>query len=222
MSNVVSRTHARLRQQLLHVVHHLSVTQNWVLWIVALCVPCSDCMLRYLGQGYWLEGGKFYPSDKSRCWLPFMLCVWLIESMCPRRSFRVTRLPTTIVLQSLMEKIFRLSSSDARSSLLSHGHRCQDCYHQHPCRRGQRVPKGFQSFLDTGLVGAIVLTIIGSFAWCSIASSFPLAFMSNPAISLVVEGTGICSAARLLALIHESIVNYQPDDVYLGWEDEEV
>ena len=57
------------------------------------------------------------------------------------------------------------------------------------------VPDGFQSFLDTGLLGAIVLTII--------ASSFPLAFMSNLVIyiiiriCLVLEGTGICSAAWL-------------------------
>ena len=85
------------------------------------------------------------------------------------------------------------------------------------------VPKGFQSFLDTGLLGAIVLTIIGSFAWRIIALSFPLAFMSKPVItSLVLEGTGSCSAARLLALIHKSIVNYQPDEVFIGWEDEEV
>jgi len=47
------------------------------------------------------------------------------------------------------------------------------------------VPDGFQSFLDTGLLGAIVLTIIGSLAWRIVASSFPLAFMSNPVIYII-------------------------------------
>jgi hypothetical protein len=48
--------------------------------------------------------------------------------------------------------------------------------------------------------------------------------MSNPVIyviiriCLILEATGIASAAWLLALIHKTIVGYQPDEVYLGKE----
>merc|ERR1711935_968773 len=34
----------------------------------------------------------------------------------------------------------------------------------------------FQNFTDTGLLGAVILTIIGSLTWRVIASSFPLQF----------------------------------------------
>ena len=84
------------------------------------------------------------------------------------------------------------------------------------------VGNGFQKFVDSGLLGAVVLTVVGSLAWRIVASSFPLAFMSNPIVYLIIrlclllEGTGICSSAFLLALIHRTIVNYQPDEVYIG------
>merc|ERR1711981_1314292 len=84
------------------------------------------------------------------------------------------------------------------------------------------VSNGLQDFFDTGLLGAVISTIIGSLAWRIIASSFPLAFMSNPLIYIIIriclflEVTGIASAAWVLALIHKSIVLYQPDDVYIG------
>jgi len=83
------------------------------------------------------------------------------------------------------------------------------------------VPDGFQAFLDTGLLGAVVLAIIGSLIWRIMASSFPLAFMSNPLVyviirvCLIIEGTGICSAAWLLSLILKPIAGYQPDEVYI-------
>jgi len=84
------------------------------------------------------------------------------------------------------------------------------------------VPDLFQAFFNTGLLGAIILSIVGSLAWRIVASSFPLVFMSNPAIfviiriCLVLEGTGIFSASWLLATIHKGLVNYQEDEVYLG------
>ena len=80
---------------------------------------------------------------------------------------------------------------------------------------------GFQSFFDTGLLGAVVLTIIGSLVWRIIASSYPLAFMSNPAIYVIIrvclllEAIGICSSSWVLARFHKSLVGYQPDEVYL-------
>ena len=89
------------------------------------------------------------------------------------------------------------------------------------------VSNGFQNFLDTGLLGAVVLTIIGSLAWRVIASSYPLAFMSNPVvyvtirICMILEATGICSAAWFLALILRSSIGYQLDEEYLEKIDDE-
>ncbi len=83
------------------------------------------------------------------------------------------------------------------------------------------VPDWFQAFLDTGLLGAVVLAIIGSLIWRIMASSFPLAFMSNPLVyiiirtCLIIEGTGIFSSAWLLALIHKPLAGYLPDEVYI-------
>ena len=90
------------------------------------------------------------------------------------------------------------------------------------------VSDGLQEFFNTGLLGAIITTIVASLAWRIVASSFPLAFMSNPLIYVIIrlclflEMTGICSAAWLLALIHKQVAGYQLDEVYVGTGDERV
>jgi len=90
------------------------------------------------------------------------------------------------------------------------------------------VSQGLQTFFNTGLLGALITTIIGSLAWRIIASSFPLAFMSNPLIYLIIrlclilESTGICSAAWLLALMHKMVAGFQVDEVYVGSPEEQV
>ncbi|GKY91322.1 hypothetical protein MPSEU_000104400 [Mayamaea pseudoterrestris] len=84
------------------------------------------------------------------------------------------------------------------------------------------VSDGLQNFFNTGLLGAVITTIVGSLAWRIIASSFPVAFLSNPIVYLIIrlclmlEATGVCSAAWLLALIHKDIVGYQLDEVFVG------
>lgn len=84
------------------------------------------------------------------------------------------------------------------------------------------VPDGLQTFFNTGLLGAIITTVVGSLAWRIIAASFPVAFLSNPLVYLILrlclifEASGVCSAAWLLALINKQMVGYQPDDVYIG------
>merc|ERR1712127_1059919 len=40
------------------------------------------------------------------------------------------------------------------------------------------VPDAVQGFFDTGLLGALMLTIIGSISWQLVASAFPIAFLS--------------------------------------------
>jgi hypothetical protein len=84
------------------------------------------------------------------------------------------------------------------------------------------VSDGIQNFFNTGLLGAVITTIVGSLAWRIIASSFPVAYLSNPLVymiirlCLVLEASGVCSAAWLLALIQKSMMGYQLDDSYIG------
>jgi hypothetical protein len=59
-----------------------------------------------------------------------------------------------------------------------------------------------------------------------VASAFPVAFLSNPLVylllrlCLILEASGICSAAWVLALIHKRIAGYQVDEVYIGTPEE--
>merc|ERR1712045_655757 len=84
------------------------------------------------------------------------------------------------------------------------------------------VGDGLQEFFNTGLLGALALTIVGSIAWQLVASAFPIAFMSNPItyillrICLFLEATGICHGAWVLAAIHKKIAGFQRDEVYIG------
>jgi len=81
------------------------------------------------------------------------------------------------------------------------------------------VSDGIQEFFNTGLLGAIITTIVASLMWRIIASSFPIAFLSNPLIYVIIrvclllEKSGVCSAAWVLARFHKPLVNYQPDEV---------
>jgi Silicon transporter len=83
------------------------------------------------------------------------------------------------------------------------------------------VSDGLQSFFNTGLLGAVITTIVASLAWRIIASSFPVAFLSNPLIYLIIrlclilEASGVCSAAWVLGRFNKLLVGYQPDEVYL-------
>jgi len=83
------------------------------------------------------------------------------------------------------------------------------------------VSQGLQTFFNTGLLGALITTIVGSLAWRIIASSFSLAFLSNPLIYLIIrlclilEGSGLCSASWVTARFQKIALGYQPDSVYL-------
>lgn len=88
------------------------------------------------------------------------------------------------------------------------------------------VSDGLQNFFNTGLLGAIITTIVASLAWRVVASSFPVAFLSNPLIyaivrlCLLLEMTGVCSVAWLLALLQKRLAGYQVDEVYVGTPEE--
>ena len=84
------------------------------------------------------------------------------------------------------------------------------------------VSDNLQNFFNTGLLGAVITTIIASLIWRIIASSYPVAFLSNPApyvlirICLFLEKSGICSSAWILAYGHKKVMNYHEDVVYIG------
>lgn len=83
-----------------------------------------------------------------------------------------------------------------------------------------------QSFFNTGLLGAIITSIVGSLAWRIVASSFPVPFLSSPPmywtirLCLFVEASGVCSAAWLVALVHKQYMGYQLDEVFIGTPEE--
>jgi hypothetical protein len=84
------------------------------------------------------------------------------------------------------------------------------------------VNNGIQDFFNTGLPGALITTIVASLAWRIVASSFPIAFMANPFVNitirlcLLLETSGVFSAAWLLADFLKAVVGFQPDEVYIG------
>merc|ERR1712087_731362 len=88
------------------------------------------------------------------------------------------------------------------------------------------VPDYIQRMFNLGFMGALTTTILGSIAWQLVAGSFPIAFLSNPIVfiflqaALLLEATGICSAAWFLALIQKKIAGFQYDEVYVGTAEE--
>jgi len=88
------------------------------------------------------------------------------------------------------------------------------------------VSDGIQKMLNLGFMGAITTTILGSIAWQLVASSFPIAFLSNPIVyfflqfALILEATGICYAAWFLAAIQRKVMGFQYDEVYVGTPEE--
>ena len=88
------------------------------------------------------------------------------------------------------------------------------------------VSDGVQRFFNTGLLGALITTIVGSIIWQLIASLFPIHFLSNPLvyvflrICLLLEASGICAGAWALAWVHKKIAHFQFDEVYIGTPEE--
>lgn len=87
------------------------------------------------------------------------------------------------------------------------------------------VSEKFQELFNTGLLGALVTTILGSVVWQLVASAFPVAFLSNPMVyvllrwCLLVESTGICSVSWLVANLQKKVIGYLTDDIYIGTMD---
>lgn len=88
------------------------------------------------------------------------------------------------------------------------------------------VPDFVQGIIDTGLLGAVCVAIIGSISWRLLSSAFPHFFLSTPLtyvllrIALFLELTGILHGAWVLAAVHKKIAGFQRDEVYIGTAEE--
>jgi len=95
---------------------------------------------------------------------------------------------------------------------------------KHPDANIFGVSDGFQTFIETGLLGALVTTIIGSLIWRVIAGSKPLTFMSNPVIFVIIwacfgfSWSGILNFSWVLGWIQKKILRWERDEFYLGEE----
>lgn len=84
------------------------------------------------------------------------------------------------------------------------------------------VSDGMQRLFNSGLLGALITTIVGSLSFQLVASTFPVTFLTNYLVyillrfCLFLEDTGICSASWVLAWIHEKVGRLQKDEVYIG------
>merc|ERR1712003_208250 len=85
---------------------------------------------------------------------------------------------------------------------------------------------GVQTFFETGLLGALITTIVASIMWQLVASAFPLAFLSSPLAyillrwCLFLEWTGICQGSWVFAMILRKMLGYKRDEVFIGTAEE--
>mmetsp|Transcript_12036 Transcript_12036/g.13180 ORF Transcript_12036/g.13180 Transcript_12036/m.13180 type:complete len:568 (+) Transcript_12036:354-2057(+) len=83
-----------------------------------------------------------------------------------------------------------------------------------------------QKFFETGLLGALITTIVASIAWQLVASAFPMAFLSTPItyvllrFCLGLEWTGLCQGSWVVARAHRKLVKFKRDEVYIGTAEE--
>ncbi|CAJ1932318.1 unnamed protein product [Cylindrotheca closterium] len=84
------------------------------------------------------------------------------------------------------------------------------------------ISDGLQFFFNTGLPGALITTIVASLFWRIVASSYPIAFLTNPTVKptiqtcLALEASGIFSISWLLADIVRHVMDFRLDDYYLA------
>jgi hypothetical protein len=88
------------------------------------------------------------------------------------------------------------------------------------------VSEGMQQFFNTGLLGALITTIVGSIAWRLAAATFPIFFLSIlPSfiflkINLWLDASGLLNGAWVLGWIHKKLAGFQSDEIYIGTAEE--
>merc|ERR1719411_165149 len=67
------------------------------------------------------------------------------------------------------------------------------------------VSDGAQAFFETGLLGALITTIVASIVWQLVATAFPMAYLSSPITYLLLrfclglKWTGLCQGSWVIA-----------------------
>jgi len=88
------------------------------------------------------------------------------------------------------------------------------------------VSNSTQAFFETGLLGALITTIVASITWQLVASVWPMAYLSTPITFLLLkfclglEWTGIMQGSWVIARIHRRLVKFKRDEVYIGSAEE--
>merc|ERR1711992_275925 len=89
------------------------------------------------------------------------------------------------------------------------------------------VSDGAQAFFGTGLLGALITTIVASIVWQLVATAFPMAFLSTPLtyilprFSLGLEWTGLCQGSWVVARVQRKFFShFKRDEVYIGTAEE--
>jgi hypothetical protein len=83
-------------------------------------------------------------------------------------------------------------------------------------------PKVQAVLFDSGLLNALVSTVFASLSWRVTANFFPMVYLGSPLsiwiirLCLLVEGTGICDSAWVLAKIPYTIFGFKSDDEYIA------
>lgn len=79
-----------------------------------------------------------------------------------------------------------------------------------------------ETVFNSNLLGAIITTIVSSLVWRVIAASSPIQFLSNPLVyiiirlCLIIDASGLCSVAWVLAWIQKQLFRFQSDEEYIG------
>jgi len=82
--------------------------------------------------------------------------------------------------------------------------------------------QGLQGLIFTNLLAALITTIVASLSFRVVASQFPMVFLSNPMIIIILrvclflEATGIMQFAWLLAHGIKRLLKLKPDEVVLA------
>lgn len=88
------------------------------------------------------------------------------------------------------------------------------------------VSEGVQAFFNTGLLGALITTIVGSIAWRLAAATFPIFFLSilpsyiGLRVCLALNACGLLNGAWVLGWLHKKVAGFQFDEVYIGTAEE--
>merc|ERR1712151_946731 len=85
---------------------------------------------------------------------------------------------------------------------------------------------GAQAFFETGLLGALITTIVASIVWQMVASAFPMAYLSSPItyllmrFCLALEWTGLMQGSWVMARCQRRVTTMGRDEVYIGTAEE--